>query len=304
MITWIIGQGGLLGRAVARRSDPLYKPGPIPWREPRKARETLHHQARGFEEAAQGGPWRVIWAAGSATTSTPRDEALGELGPLEGFLTGLRSALPSGQGCFFLTSSAGGVYAGASSPPFTTLTAPAPLSPYGELKLAQEALAVETLATVVPVVLGRVSNLYGPGQNLDKLQGLISHLARAAVTRQPVNIFVPLETTRDYITADDAASSILQIMERRREPGASVEVIATGRGTTIGQLIRTMNEIAKRKIPVALGTHPSATSQAPDLRLMPSLAPREVTPLPVGMKAVYDDILARAQQAQPEGTGG
>ncbi len=173
MITWVIGQGGLLGRAVARRSGALYEPGPIPWREPTQARETLHHHARGLEVAARGGPWRVIWAAGSATTSTSRKDAFGELEPLEGLLMGLRGALPSGRGCFFLTSSAGGVYAGASEPPFTTRTAPVPLSPYGELKLAQEAAAAETLAGVVPVIIGRVSNLYGPGQNLDKLQGLI-----------------------------------------------------------------------------------------------------------------------------------
>jgi UDP-glucose 4-epimerase len=304
VITWVIGQGGLLGSAVARRVGRLYAPGPIPWQEPQRARETLHDQARGLEREAGGGPWRVIWAAGSATTSSPRHEALAELVPLQALLSGLRSALPPGDGCFVLTSSAGGVYAGAAHPPFSTTTTPAPLSPYGELKLAQEALATETLAGIVPVVVGRISNLYGPGQNLDKLQGLISHLARAAVTRQPVNIFVPLDTTRDYLTADDAAAAILQATERRTSPGVSLEIIATGRGTTIGQLIRTMNEIAKRKVPVALGTHPSALAQAPDLRLVPSISLPQVTPLPVGMKAVYDDILHRAQRSQSVAAGG
>jgi len=299
VITWVIGSGGLLGSAVARHCGDRYEPGPVPWADPEQARLTLHTQARKFEQAAKDGPWRVIWAAGSATTSTAREDALAELVPLEGLLSGLRSAVPRGEGCFFLTSSAGGVYAGSANPPFTVATRPVPLSPYGELKLAQEALTAHTLAGIVPVVIGRVSNLYGPGQNLDKLQGLISHLARAAVTRQPVNIFVPLDTTRDYITADDAAAAILHAIAQRRTASTSTEIIASGRGTTIGQLIRTMNEITKRKVPVALGMHPSAIAQASDLRLVPSFLRPQVTPIPVGVKAVYDDILVRAQRPQP-----
>ncbi len=296
MITWVIGAGGLLGSALVRHAGRVYQPGPVPWHDPYQAQETLRFQARGLEAAAQGGPWRVIWAAGAATTSTPRAIALTEVLPLQGLLQGLRSALPRGPGVLFLTSSAGGVYAGAASPPFTTITPPAPLSPYGELKLAQEQAAVSALGDVLPLVLGRVSNLYGPGQNLNKLQGLISHLARAAITRQPVNIFVPLDTTRDYILADDAAFAIVRCIDKERAPGPYCEIIATGRGTTIGQLIRTMNEITKRKVPVALGTHSSASAQAPDLRLTPSILLPQITPLPVGMKAVHDDLLARLQR--------
>ena len=296
MITWVIGSGGLLGSAVARHCGESYEPGPVPWADPEHARLTLHTQARGFEQAAKEGPWRVIWAAGSATTSTSREDALAELAPLEGLLSGLRSAVPRGEGCFFLTSSAGGVYAGSADPPFTVATRPVPLSPYGELKLAQEALTAHTLAGIVPVIIGRVSNLYGPGQNLDKLQGLISHLARAAVTRQPVNIFVPLDTTRDYIFVDDAAHAILALTRIPRTVEPITELIATGRGTTIGQLVRTMNEIAKRKVPVAMGTHASASAQAVDLRLSPTSGLASITPLPVGVKAVHNAILAHVHK--------
>lgn len=295
MITWIVGQGGLLGNALARRSGDLFEPGPIPWHNPSYASNVLFEQAKTFAGEVNGEHWRVIWAAGSATTSTSSDQAVSELVPLEGLLHGIRESLPHGKGSFFLTSSAGGVYAGAEHPPFTSATLEAPLSPYGQLKLAQEALAREALASMVPVILGRVSNLYGPGQNLNKLQGLISHLARAAVTRQPVNIFVPLQTTRDYITADDAAAAILAVTEQRVMPGAFIEIIATGRGTTIGQLLRTMNDVAKRKVPVALGTHPSAPAQASDLRLAPTMRPPQITPLPAGMRAVFDDILVRSK---------
>lgn len=300
MITWIIGQGGLLGSALARHTTGRYQPGPIPWQAADAAAATLHAQARDLEAAADGSPWRVIWAAGAATTSTHRQQAEAELIPLEGLLTGLRSALPTGPGTFFLTSSAGGVYAGSTHPPFTSATIPQPLSPYGELKLAQEHLVSEALGHIVPVTVGRISNVYGPGQNLDKLQGLISRLAMASITRQPINIFVPLGTIRDYVYADDAARAILAITETRvstgRGVGPSTEIIATGRGTTIGQLIRMMGEVSKRRVPVALGSHPSSAAQATDLRVVPSVQLPVVTTLPEGVRSVHDDLLTRLQE--------
>lgn len=299
MITWILGSGGLLGSALARLTTHHYSPGPVPWADPAEAAATLRSQARDFEAATEGAPWRVIWAAGAATTSTPRDQALSELVPLQGLLSGLRSALPSGPGTFFLTSSAGGVYAGSSNPPFTTSTTPFPLSAYGELKLEQESLVAEALTGLTPAVIGRISNLYGPGQNLTKLQGLISRLALSAIHQEPVNIFVPLDTIRDYLYSDDAARTILRLTAQPpKGTDVTTEILATGRATTIGQLIRTMNEISKRRVPVALGSDASAQAQALDLRVEPSLELDRVTTLPAGMKAVHDDILARVQGAR------
>ena len=302
MITWVVGRGGLLGSAVARHCGREYLPGPVPWSDPENAREALHAHARGLEIAADGGDWRVIWAAGASTTSTPRDMAMAELVPFEGLLSGLRSALPHGRGSVFVASSAGGVYAGSFPPPFDIRSETVPLSPYGELKLAQEQLAHEVLGPVVPVAIGRISNLYGPGQNLDKLQGLVSRLALSAVTQQPINIFVPLETIRDYIYVDDAAREALRAADRARERGSSTtQVVASGQPATVGQLIRTMNLVARRRVPVALGSHASAAAQSADLRLVPTTVPEQLTTLPAGMKAVYTDILTRMQQSSLAG---
>ena len=297
MITWVIGAGGLLGSAVARRCGARYTPGPVPWHDPASARQVLHEQARGLECAADGDGWRVIWAAGAATTSTSRAEAFSELEALTGLLHGLRSAVPPGRGALFLASSAGGVYAGSTPAPFGATSETSPLSAYGELKLAQEALAEEILAPVAPVAIGRISNLYGPGQNLDKLQGLISKLALSCATQLPINIFVPLDTIRDYIYVDDAAREAVRLTDvsaASRRTGRFV--IATGESTTIGQLIRTMRQVSKRRVPVALGSHASAGAQSLDLRLTPTLPAQDLTPLPAGMKAVYQDILARMQK--------
>jgi UDP-glucose 4-epimerase len=295
---WTVGAGGLLGSAVARASHRSFDGGPIPWSEPTLSGDALRAQARQFSTVVGDAPWGVVWAAGAATTATSATDAARELEPLSGLLEGIRSALPRGPGAVFITSSAGGVYAGSANPPFTATTPPVPVSPYGELKMEQEAMANEILGPVCPVVIGRVSNLYGPGQNLAKLQGLVSRLALAAVTRQPVNIFVSLDTIRDYIYVDDAARAILDAVghaagEQSQQP--TTLVVASGEPATVGQVIRTMNLVAKRRVPVALGSHPSASAQAPDIRLEPTRPLINATPLPTGMKAVYLDVLARVQ---------
>ncbi len=299
MITWVVGRGGLLGSAIHRQCAEPFDGSPVPWDDPTAAANVLQSDAARFRAEAAGGPWAVIWAAGAATTSTSAEQAKSELETLRALLTALRDNPPAGPGAVFLTSSAGGVYAGSADPPFDAATPPVPLSPYGELKLRQEALATELLSGVCPLVIGRFSNLYGPGQNLTKLQGLISRLALAAVTQQPINIFVPLDTIRDYIYVDDAASAALSAVQRPatlQSNATTMLVIASGQPATVGQVIRTMNQVTKRRVPVALGSHASASAQSLDLRLTPTLALDTITPLPAGMKPVFLDILERVQR--------
>lgn len=310
MTTWVIGHGGLLGSAIARRarhqfrSSELFDSKPIPWGSPIAATECLTREYQRFREQTHTQPWRILWAAGAATVSTPRDEAMAELAPLEALLGAIESEPPRSPGAFFLTSSAGGVFAGSQDPPFSDRSTPTPLSPYGELKLAQEALTLGKLAGTCPVMIGRFSNLYGPGQNLRKLQGLISRLALAGITGQPISIFVPLDTIRDYIYVDDAAHAALELTRQAQtdpDTGSRVAIIASGQPATVGQVIHTMGQVARRRIPVAYGSHASAGAQALDLRLTPSKGVNATTRLPEGMKAAYQDILARVQAAQVGG---
>ena len=80
-----------------------------------------------------------------------------------------------------------------------------------------------------------------------------------------------------------------------------MRIIASGQGTSIGQLVRTAQDVGHRRVPIAMGSHPSARSQAPDLRFEPSALPDgrtvPLTPLPVGMKRVFDDVRWRLQAA-------
>jgi UDP-glucose 4-epimerase len=204
------------------------------------------------------------------------------------------------MGRFFLASSAGGVYAGAPNPPYSEKSEPQPLAPYGFAKLAAEQAAAEFGAdSGTRVLVGRIANLYGPGQNLDKPQGLISVFARAYLTGQPVTVYVSLDTLRDYIFINDAADLVADCLVRLSEadvrPGETItKIIATQRADTIGALIGACKTVFKRRPRVVLGASPYAKAQAHDLRLRsvvwPELDNRPFTPLPVGIDATVRDM--------------
>ena len=123
------------------------------------------------------------------------------------------------RGTLFLASSAGGVYAGSPARhPFDEESPVRAIAPYGHAKLAQEEHFTGAAdAGGVDLVLGRLSNLYGPGQNLSKPQGLVAHVGNAALRRQPISIYVPLDTIRDYLFVTDAARMVVRAVERREE---------------------------------------------------------------------------------------
>lgn len=300
MKTWVIGAGGLFGSALARISTDTYVAPSIPWTDATEALAALESALSEFTTSSST-DWCIFWAAGYATTSSAQAEADRELSLFTAFVDVLKSNPPTGRGVFALTSSAGGIYGGSYSPPFTSDTLPEPLGTYGNLKLAQET-AAKKLNTEIPVLIARVGNIYGPGQDLTKLQGIVSHLALAAITKKPVNIFVPLETMRDYVFVDDAAQQALHwATETLETQNSATRIIGSGQPETLGHIIALMSGVTRTRIPIASGFNTSAAHQTVDLRLAPDsdyctkLLP--ITQLPDGMRRVYLDIAARHAEA-------
>ena len=300
---WIIGAGGLLGGALTRQlnRNQLFTTTSnetINWADPDHVNHSFERNFQQLLTQARTDPWTVIWAAGHATTSSTHVDTRQELDTFQLLINVMNKSSANSQGTFFLTSSAGGVYAGRQAPPFTINTKPNPLSAYGELKLAQENLAKEQLTNTCRVLIGRVSNLYGPGQDINKLQGLISQLAVSALTKKPLNIFVSLDTMRDYIYVDDAAETVINLLSIDSE-NPSTHVVASGHPVSLGYLIQLAQDISRTRIPLAIGAHSSSAAQARDLRLTPTSPPEPstFTTLPAGIKNVYLDILQRRQNA-------
>jgi UDP-glucose 4-epimerase len=290
----VVGSNGLLGQALVRREPDAFVGRPVPWDRPDEATRVLTSSVRRYAEIVRD-QWTVVWAAGAAVVSTDERVAEIELEHFRALVSAVHVHLPAGRGVFFLSSSAGGIYAGSSGAPFDETSEVVPLSAYGRLKLAMEQVAVDVLGEHCHVAIGRFSNLYGPGQNLEKAQGLISKLCLHALTRTALSIYVPLETMRDYLYVDDAAALAASTIEaaRRSSPvGTSLRVLASGESATVARLITMVARQHRHRLLISLGVNPSSAFQVRDLRLR-SLHGQEQagavrTTLNVGVAQVFD----------------
>ena len=313
-LTWVIGRGGLLGRSLENALEtPLWHPDvPIAWSAPGAGAEDLRHQAGQFLLAAGGRPWTVAWCAGAGVTGSSADALELELTALRETLAALAAAPRGRDGAFFFASSAGGVYAGVGAPPYDESSPVRPLAPYGQAKLDGEALVtVWSRQTGTPALIGRIANLYGPGQNLGKGQGLISQICRTHLTGQPLSIYVSLDTLRDYLFAPDCARLIVAGLARLRREDSSTQplvvtkILASQRAITIGAVLGEMRRIFKRSPRIVLGASAVSAMQASDLslrsRVWPEVDRRTLTPLPAGISATAADLQRELQAGWPQG---
>jgi len=311
-LTWVIGGGGLLGQSLESAIDPtgsrglLWRPSePIAWLAPGAGAKDLRRHVAEFMLAAGERPWSVAWCAGAGVTGSSAEALRLEVAALKETLDALAAAAnrpdqagrtARADGSFFFASSAGGVYAGVGAPPYDESSPVRALGAYGQAKLDAEALVADwSRATGMPSLVGRIANLYGPGQNLTKAQGLISQICRSHLTGQPVSIYVSLDTLRDYFFAPDCADLIVAGLERlRQEPRSVTKILASQRAITIGAVIGEMRRIFKRSPRVVLGASPVSALQAQDLslrsRVWPELDRRTLTPLPAGIAATAADL--------------
>lgn len=312
--TWVIGAGGLLGRAVVRELESRGTPvltSRILWSDPEAALRELRNGADRLRHAAASGPWTIAWCAGAGVTGTSQVALEAELSLFSEALLAFGEILCTDggeMGAMFLASSAGGVYAGSSTPPFTEASPVQPLAPYGFAKLRAEAAVTEfAKRTGVRTLIGRVSNLYGPGQNLRKPQGLISVFAKAHLTGAPVSVYVSLDTLRDYLFVDDASRLVSDGLGRLLCPDVRrgetvIKILASQRADTIGNLVGACRAIFKRRPLIILGASPFAKAQAHDLRLRsvvwPELDEHPVTPLAVGINNTVQEVQRLAAAGQ------
>jgi len=307
-LTWVIGRGGLLGQSLeTAMGAPLWRPlEPIAWSAPSAGAPELRQHARQFLNSAGDRPWSVAWCAGAGVMGTPASVLQLELAALRATLDALAAAPRGRDGSFFFASSAGGVYAGVGAPPYDESSPVRPLAAYGQAKLDAEALVEAwSLRTGTPSLIGRIANLYGPGQNLAKAQGLISQICRSHLTGQPLSIYVSLDTLRDYLFAPDCAGLIIEGLARlrREQPGTAprvvTKILASQRAITIGAVLGEMRRIFKSSPRIVLGASSVSAAQARDLslrsRVWPELDRHGLTPFPVGVANTAADLLRRLQ---------
>jgi UDP-glucose 4-epimerase len=299
--TLVVGRGLLGGHVeeLLRTSDDEVHTVQVPWPDHDAALQALLTAAS--TASRHGDDWQLVWCAGAGVVATRPEDLAAEVRIFDAFV----GRLPVPPRSMFLASSAGGLYAGSPArPPFDETSPVVALSPYGDAKLEMEGVARRLSGRGTRLLVGRLSNRYGPGQDLSKPQGLISQLCLAHETRRPLSVYVSLDTLRDYLFVDDAAAMAvagLDLMSAEPRGTTVTKVLASGRSLSIAMVVAEAARVLRRH--PRLSTRRSPGAQVRDLRLRsvvwPELDAMARTPFGAGLRATADDVAARTHATRP-----
>jgi UDP-glucose 4-epimerase len=312
----VVGGGGLIGSALLARLATDGVPAAhlrVPdWQDPAGVREAFDALAATLRDgltAGARGPWTVVWSAGRAVIPSPDAAHRAEVAAFDALLGALGRRLGGRDGSVLLVSSAGGVYAGGDGSPFDERTPPAPRSAYGRGKVDQELLLAEAAVRHGwQARVARVANVYGPGQDPLKPQGLVTRLCRAAVLGEEVRLYVPPATSRHYLHADDAARLLARLLALPATgPGLPIlRVVTAGPALTVADLVAAVATAAGHDLPVRWETDASASDHAVALPLAtrdPGMVLADPVPLAEGVAALLAEMRAGAGHDAADGVG-
>jgi UDP-glucose 4-epimerase len=293
----VVGRG-LLGQSLIRLHglEDLTPMTAIQWSDPTVCRRQLEQLGTTFGRSIDG-PWRVAWCAGAGVVATSDAQFVDEQSYLESFLESVQRSAPSENGGLFFASSAGAVFGLGSSHWLTEASPHSPISPYGRSKLAQEQMVGDWSRVVgIPTLIGRLSNLYGPGQNLSKPQGFISQLIRSILEKRSFRLGVSADTERDFIHVDDAAARILAWLSRPLDSEAAVKLIAAGQSTTLGRVANVVHSVTHIQPKILYASIAGSSLQPRHLRFASRVRPEldvefSCRPLEVGVLQTWQAML-------------
>ena len=272
-LAWVLGRSGLLGSALCRQlrrsgASMFFPADQLAWNNSGEFAVQLAAAVQAFaDRVGTSDRWEIYWAAGIGTMASSAETLAPETRALSLLLQLLESEprLKAVPGSVALASTAGAIYAGAADEIITENTAPAPTTAYAHAKLEQEAVlrCFADSNDHATVLIARISTLYGPGQAAGKKQGLMTYLARSILRNHPVQIYVPYDTIRDYITTDDAAAAMVAAARNTphkmphktpgdtpgditRKPRAVTKIIASERPATIAEIVSIFRRLARR----------------------------------------------------------
>ena len=313
-LAWVIGSGGLLGSALCRNLQRngarLFGPETrFAWGDASELHRQLAQAVSGFAvESALADGWEIYWAAGLGTMGSAAETLVPETRALAQFLqlVGAQPSLKLKPGTLAFTSSAGAIYAGANDAVITESTVPAPTTAYAREKLIQEGL-VSSFATAsgnVNALIARISTVYGHGQSPGKQQGLLTHIARRILRNQPIQIYVPYDTIRDYISVDDAAAAMVKAVRAvGNGPSVTTRIIASERPTTIAEIVSIFRRITRRAPRVVTSASPLSALYARRVQFRSIALPRSANVASKSLLVGISQLMEAERAAFARGQG-
>jgi len=270
------------------------------WQDQSSAVASLRQDCERFFQSIKNADWSIAWCAGRSIVGSSNSEINRESELIQTLFDAIKVYKPIGVvGKVFFASSAGGVYAGAPNQVIDEDSQPKPIATYGFGKLEHEEIFIKnSKQQQINCLIGRITNLYGPGQDITKSQGLISQLCRSNLTKKPLNIFVPLQTARNYLYVDDAAAMIAEFMQHDDE--LCIKIFASPQSTTVATLIRTSYEVFKRRPLISLGVNERTSMQPMSLRfkskIKTEIDQRQFNSLSSGLAKTIESLVGSAHR--------
>jgi UDP-glucose 4-epimerase len=307
--TLVIGRGGLIGSsletALFRRFGHVQAQQKIFWDDPNRAVVALSSIVQRFFSENTNESWAIAWCAGQGSFASKTDDLKNENLYLEAVLEGIsKIAIPNGV--FFYTSSAGAIYTIPRENVFDENSLPSVANDYGHHKLAQENLVFQfAQSTKIRSINGRVVSVYGPNQNLQKPQGLISRLCLDSLRHESTDVFVPLGTTRNYLFVTDATEMIARYIEfvHQQDDGdtynCTTKIFCGAASCSISSICRSVSTVSKRKTLIRSRIDQKSFQYPEHFKIRsvvhPDLSQFCSTTLISGISAVYQGIQGQLQ---------
>ncbi|WP_250538457.1 MULTISPECIES: NAD-dependent epimerase/dehydratase family protein [unclassified Caballeronia] len=253
-----------------------------------------------WEKAIDGcdGVFHLAWSTVPGTAnSAPLDDLNTNVVGTVRMLEALRgfSSVP-----LVFASSGGTVYGVPREVPIQESHPLRPMGVYGAAKAcAEQYLMAYRRQWNVDARVLRLSNPYGPGQNVEGQLGAATVFAWRAVTGAPINIWGNGSIVRDFVYIGDTVEAFIAMMNASRSVWTETEPvvnIGSGHGVSIIEIIRVIEELMDTKLDVTY--HPSRTFDLPINVLDVSLAKRLLdwspsTRFSDGMTRMLDNLKAR-----------
>jgi len=155
---------------------------------------------------------------------------------------------------FVFISSGGTVYGQTDTVPTDEDVRTAPINAYGMIKVQTEQALMEVARrSDMRVVILRVSNPYGPGQQGSRRLGFIAAAIEAVARREPLTIWGDGLNTRDFVYLSDVADAILR--STQYQGSSDIFNIGDGVETSLRRICDLVSEIAG--VPIEIRYKPS-----------------------------------------------
>lgn len=139
-------------------------------------------------------------------------------------------------------SSGGTVYGVQKKQPILEESLANPINHYGSVKLCIEsALKVFNKQAHAQMIIARVSNPYGPGQDFHKGVGFVDAAIKNAINNQEIEVWGDGTVVRDYIYIDDVCEMLCDLIEYDGEEDTFN--ISSNNGISLNEILNEIREL-------------------------------------------------------------